>query len=398
MRPIEPGSPAFVLLVAGLMTMSAMTIDVNLPAIPATAADLGAPPAQIGLTVTIFFVGFAFGQAVYGPTSDRFGRRPVLIAGIAVFVAASLACAAAGDAATLLAMRLVQGFGAGAGPVLGRAIIRDLFHGAQMAQLMSFAMAAFIIAPIIAPSIGALILQVTSWRGIFLFLAGYGLVLLLIAATLVRETLARPQPEALHPGRIAAAWLRVLRHPQSRRFGAIGTLALSGLVVYLANVSAVFMTTFDLTPGQFGIAFAAIALCAAVGNLVNARLVRRLPLVRLIALGAVVGAGALATSLCLWLAGGTGPWTMLPGFAGFFLAFGPIVSNSMTLALAPHGTMVGAASSALGVVQSVVPATIGSIAAAAFDGTPVPAVTAMLVVTLAAGALAATWQGTARDG
>lgn len=398
MRPIEPGSTVFILLMAGLMTMSAMTIDINLPAIPATAADLGAPTAQIGLTVTIFFVGFALGQAVYGPVSDRFGRRPVLIAGIVLFIAASVACAAAADAVTLLAMRLVQGLGAGAGPILGRAIIRDLFHGAQMAHVMSYAMAAFITAPILAPSIGAMILQAASWRWIFLFLAGYGLGLLIVATTLVRETLTRPDPTALQPSRVIAAWTVVLRHPDSRLFGAVGTLALSGLVVYLANASAVFMTTFGLTPGQFGGAFAAIALCAAIGNLINARLVRRLPLVRLIGLGLAVGAAALATSLGLWLVGDAGPWTMLPGFAGFFLAFGLIVSNSTTLALAPHGTIVGAAASALGVVQSVVPATIGSVVAAAYDGTPVPAVSAMLVVTLIAGALVATRRPAARGG
>jgi DHA1 family bicyclomycin/chloramphenicol resistance-like MFS transporter len=389
MRPIEPGSTVFVLLMAGLMTMSAMTIDINLPAIPATAADLGAPTAQIGLTVTIFFVGLALGQAVYGPISDRFGRRPVLIAGIVLFVAASLACAAAADAVMLLAMRLVQGLGAGAGPILGRAIIRDLFHGAQMARVMSYAMAAFITAPILAPSIGAMILLVASWRWIFLFLAGYGLVLLIVAAMLVRETLTRPDPLALRPGRIAAAWRLVLIDPDSRLFGAIATLALSGLVIYLANASAVFMTTFGLTPGEFGVAFAGIALCAAIGNLVNARLVRQVPLVRLIGLGAALGAAALAASLALWLAGGSGPWAILPGFAGFFLAFGLIVSNSTTLALAPHGSIVGAATSVLGVIQSVVPAMLGSLVAAAYDGTPVPALTAMLVVTMGACALAA---------
>ncbi len=397
MRPVEPDSIAFILLMAGLMTMSAMTIDINLPAIPATAADLGAPTAQIGLTVTIFFVGFALGQAVYGPVSDRFGRRPVLIVGIVLFVVASLACAAAPDAATLLAMRLFQGLGAGAGPILGRAIIRDLFHGPQMARVMSYAMAAFITAPILAPSIGAVILQVASWRWIFLFLAGYGVVLLIVAAGLVRETLAHPDPHALRPGRIASAWRLVLRDPDSRLFGAIATLALSGLVIYLANASAVFMTTFGLTPGQFGATFAAIALCAAIGNLVNARLVRRLPLARLIGLGVAVGAAALATSLALWWSGSSGPWAIVPGFAGFFLAFGLIVSNSTTLALAPHGSIVGAATSVLGVIQSVVPATLGSVVAAGYDGTPVPALAAMFAVTLGAGVLAASRRRTTQD-
>jgi DHA1 family bicyclomycin/chloramphenicol resistance-like MFS transporter len=387
MRPIDPGSPAFVLLMAGLMTMSAMTIDINLPAIPATAADLAATTALISVTVTVFFAGFAIGQAVYGPVSDRFGRRPVMIGGIVLFVIASLACAAARDAPMLLAMRLVQGFAAGAGPVLGRAIIRDLFQGPQMARVMSFAMAAFITAPIVAPSIGALILLVASWRWIFLFLAGYGLLLVLVAALLVRESLARPDPLALRPSRIMAAWAAVLCHRDSRLYGGVGTLALAALVVYLANASAVFMTTYGLTPSQFGIVFAAIAACSAVGNLVNARLVRHVPLVRLIGLGALLGSLALALSLSLWLLRIDSPWALLPGFGGFFFSFGLIVSNSTTLALAPHGSIIGAATSALGVVQSVVPAALGSVVAASYDGTPLPATAAMLALTVVAGLL-----------
>lgn len=393
MRPIDPGSPVFILLMAGLMTMSAMTIDINLPAIPATAADLGAPTSLISVTVTIFFAGFAVGQAIYGPMSDRFGRRPVMICGIVLFVVASVACAAARDAQMLLAMRLLQGFGAGAGPVLGRAIIRDLFQGPQMARVMSFAMAAFITAPIIAPSIGAVILLVASWRWIFLFLAGYGLVLILVAVLLVRESLARPDPQALRPSRIVAAWAAVLRDRDSRLFGAIGTLALTSLVVYLANASAVFMAGYGLTPSEFGVTFAAIAACSAVGNLVNARLVRHVPLVRLIGLGALLGCLALGLSLGLWLAGADSPWVLLPGFGGFFFCFGLIVSNSTTLALAPHGSIIGAATSALGVVQSVVPAAVASLVATGYDGTPLPTTVAMLVLTVAAGLLVLTRRG-----
>jgi DHA1 family bicyclomycin/chloramphenicol resistance-like MFS transporter len=386
---IRPGSLAFVLLMAGLMSMSAMTIDINLPAIPATAADLRAPTQLAQLTVTVFFVGFALGQAVYGSLSDRFGRKPVLLGGIVLFVLASLACALATGIDGLLALRLLQGLGAGAGPVVGRAIIRDLFQGPEMARVMSFAMAAFITAPIVAPSIGAAILSFGSWRWIFLFLALYGAVMLAVAALLVRESLDRPDPQALRPRRIAAAWGAVAANRDSRLFGGIVVLGLSALVVYLANASPLFMIVYGLDAGEFGLVFAVIACCSALGSLTNARLARRLPLRRTIAIGLGLGAPALALSLAAWLAGLDSAWALMPGLLGFFFAFGLIVSNATTLALAPHGAMVGAASSAIGAVQSSVSALIASLVAASFDGTPLPMLLAMLLLVLwSAGLLA----------
>jgi DHA1 family bicyclomycin/chloramphenicol resistance-like MFS transporter len=386
-KTIAPGSATFVLLMAGLMTMSAMTIDINLPAIPATAADLGAPVSLVQLTVPIFFVGFAMGQAVYGSSSDRFGRKPVMIAGILLFIASSLACAVATDAHMLLAMRLVQGLGAGAGPVLGRAIIRDLFQGPQMARVMSFAMAAFITAPIIAPSIGAMILALVSWRWIFVFLAAYGALLLGIALLFVAESLQRPDPLATRPSRILRAWAIVLRNRDSLVYGGIGTLALAALVVYLASASAVFMTGYGYSAGQFGAIFAGIAACSAVGNLLNARLVRYLPLTRLIAYAIMLCVVVLGGSLAAWLAGFDQPWVALLGFGGFFFCFGLMVSNGTTMALQPHGSIIGAATALIGVAQSVVPAVAGSLVATLSDGTPLPPLLAMLLLTLLAAAL-----------
>jgi DHA1 family bicyclomycin/chloramphenicol resistance-like MFS transporter len=388
-KTIVPGSATFVLLMAGLMTMSAMTIDINLPAIPMTAADLDAPVSLVQLTVPIFFVGFAIGQAVYGSSSDRFGRKPVMVAGILLFIASSLACALAGNAPMLLAMRLVQGLGAGAGPVLGRAIIRDLFQGAQMARVMSFAMAAFITAPIVAPSIGAAILAVASWRWIFVFLALYGAVLLAVALLFVAESLQRPDPQATQPSRILRAWSIVLRHRDSLVYGGIGTLALAALVVYLANASAVFMTGYGFSAGEFGMIFAAIAVCSAIGNLLNARLVRRIPLTRLIGVAILLCALVLAASVVACLAGFDRPWVALLGFGGFFFCFGLMVSNGTTLALAPHGAIVGAATAVIGMAQAVVPALAGSLVATLSDDTPLPTLLAMLLLTLLAAVLLA---------
>lgn len=386
-QTFAPGTAGFVLLMAGLMTMSAMTIDINLPAIPVTAAEFGAPLELVQLTVPIFFVGFALGQAVYGSASDRFGRKPVMIAGILLFIASSLACAMAQGIGGLLAMRLVQGLGAGAGPVLGRAIIRDLFHGPQMARVMSFAMAAFITAPIIAPSIGAVILSFASWRWIFVFLALYGALLFVVALLCVAESLKEPDPLAMQPRRVLRAWSVVLRNRGTLVYAGIGTLALAALVVYLSNASAVFMTGYGFSAGQFGVIFAGIAACSAIGNLLNARLVRVFPLTGLIRTAILLCTVVLSGSIAAWWAGFHQPWVALVGFGFFFFSFGVMVANGTTLAMQPHGAIIGAAASIIGVFQAVVPAIAGSLSASFSDGTPMPVLAAMLMLVLGAGLL-----------
>jgi MFS transporter, DHA1 family, multidrug resistance protein len=369
---LAPGSAGFVALIAGFMTVTAMTIDINLPAVPAIAAALGADLTLAQLTVTAFFVGFAFGQAFWGPLSDRHGRRPALLAGLGVYLAATVACALAASIEAMLALRVVEGFGAGAGAVVGRAIIRDEFEGPQMARVMSLAMAAFITAPIVAPSIGAVILTFTDWRGIFWFLTLYGLVLLALAATVLGESLRRPDPDALRPGRLAGAMVAVFRDPASRRPAVAVVLTFATLTVYLTNAAAIFMDGHGLSPQAFGAVFAAVALCSAAGNLANSRLVRTVPLPRLVRLALLASGLAAAATLALAATGLGGYPALVAGFGAFFVCFGLIVPNAMALALAPHGRSAGSAAAALGFVHTVVPAAIASGVAALYDGTAVP--------------------------
>ncbi len=200
---VVPGSGAFIALIAAMTAMTAMTIDINLPAIPVTARDLGTSLTMAQLTVTVFFGGFAIGQLLWGSLSDRIGRKPGILIGTVLYEIATVGCALAPDIGTLLTLRVIQGIGAGAGAVLGRAIIRDLFQGAQMARILSLVMAAFILAPIVAPSIGAVILTFASWRWIFGFLAIYGAVVLVLAAVFLDETLKVKDLNALDPGAAA---------------------------------------------------------------------------------------------------------------------------------------------------------------------------------------------------
>ena len=374
-----------------MMTMTAMTIDINLPAIPDTALDLNASLTAAQLTVTIFFGGFAVGQLFWGPLSDRLGRKPGVLIGTVIYVIATIGCALAPDMQSLLALRAVQGFGAGAGSVLGRAIIRDLFEGPQMARMLSLALAAFITAPIVAPSIGAMILSVASWRWVFGFLAVYGVVMLALVACFLEESLQARDRRTLGAAQILGGFAAVFRHRASRPWAIVVTLLFGTLTVYLTNSSAVLMQGYAMTAAEFGLAFALVAICSSAGNLVNSRLVHRVPLTRLIRRALLAAMVAAAFALALAATGLGGVWSLVVVIGLFFTAFGLVAANGTTLALQPHATITGSAAAALGFAQTVIPALIGGLAALFYDGTAVPMLATMPVLAggrwvLAAGA------------
>jgi MFS transporter, DHA1 family, multidrug resistance protein len=379
-RPITPGSGAFIALIAAMMTMTAMTIDINLPAIPATAADLGASLTTSQLTVTIFFAGFAVGQLVWGPLSDRLGRKPGVLMGTVIYIVATIGCALTPDMGTLLALRAVQGFGAGAGSVLGRAIIRDLFEGPQMARMLSLALAAFITAPIVAPTIGAAILSFASWRWVYGFLAVYGLAMLALAALFLEESLKARNPGALGPAQLVRGFAAVFRDARSRPWAVVVVLGFGTLTVYLTNSSAVLMQGYGMSPSAFGAAFAIVAVCSFAGNVLNSRLVHRLPLVRVIRLALLAAIATAALALGVALTGLGGVWALVVAIGLFFVAFGLIAANGTTLALQPHADAAGAAAAALGFGQTVVPALIGGAVAFLYDGTAVPMLATILLL------------------
>ncbi|MEO1017489.1 MAG: multidrug effflux MFS transporter [Pseudomonadota bacterium] len=379
---IAPDSVGFILLLAGLMSMPAMTIDINLPAVPETAVALGTTLTAAQWTVPSFFLGFAIGQAFYGSFSDRYGRKPLLMLGIAIYLVGTVGCAVAPSIEFLLAMRVLQGIGGGAGPVLGRAIVRDLFEGPAMARVMSFTMAVFILAPIIAPSIGALILEFAPWQAIFVFLGIYGLVVMAAAQFLLAETLKEPDPQATSPTRMLGAYRTVLTTRTSLMFGGIALFALSGLVTYLSTSPAIFMDAFALSAREYGFVFAAIAACVSIGSLLNTRLIKRWSLETVIRGAAFLGLMSTLVGLGLTLIGVLDLLTTMPFFAGFFFAFSLIVPNAMSLAMRPFSRMAGAASAALGVLQAVIPAIIGGLVAWAYDGTAAPTFFAMALLCL----------------
>jgi DHA1 family bicyclomycin/chloramphenicol resistance-like MFS transporter len=290
----------------------------------------------------------------------------------------------------------VQGFGAGAGSVLGRAIIRDLFEGPQMARMLSLALAAFITAPIVAPTIGAAILSVASWRWVYGFLAIYGLVMLLLAFLFLEESLKTRNAGALGPAQLWRGFAAVFRDPASRPWAIVVILGFGTLTVYLTNSSAVLMQGYGMSASEFGAAFAIVAVCSFAGNILNSRLVHRLPLARLIRLALLAAIATAALSLGIAVTGFGGVWTLVVAVGLFFTAFGLLAANGTTLALQPHAAAAGAAAAALGFGQTVVPALMGGAVAFLYDGTALPMLAAMLLLAVSAW-IVARWGAPAKD-
>ena len=359
----------FIGLVAMMMALTALSIDIMLPALPAIGEALGIADANDRQIVIISYMfGFAAGQLVYGRLSDRYGRKPVLMVGMAIFIAGSLVASLAGDFTLLLAARTVQGIGAAAPRVIAFAIVRDRYSGRQMARVMSFAMAIFIIIPVLAPAMGQGLLFVGTWRLMFDLLLVAGIVVALWAGLRLPETMralgAQPLP-------LATSARRALETPQTIGYGVSGGLMFGCVLGYVSSAQQVFVDAFGLG-ALFPLAFGTTALMIALASLTNAMLVERLGMRRLshtalaafIVLSAVLAAAALLGAMTFWLFIGL----MVP----LFYLFGLIAPNFNAMAMEPQGDNAGMASSVIGFVSTGIGALAGGVVGHLFDGTVLP--------------------------
>jgi MFS transporter, DHA1 family, multidrug resistance protein len=386
--PVPPTGGRYVQLVlvlGALIALGPLTIDMYLPALPSLAQDLDASDAGVQFTLTGMLGGLACGQLVIGPVSDALGRRRPLLAGVAVHALASILCAVAPDVVSLSAVRVLQGFAGAAISVNAMATVRDLFVGVAAARLMSRLMLVIGAAPVLAPSLGGIILQYTSWRGIFVVLAAFGLVLVLLAALGLHETLPPHRRRSARPLATLRTYRSLLRDPTFLALVFVAGLMMSTLFSYISGSSFVLQGVYGLDEQTFGIVFGSNALGLVLGTQLNPLLLRRFRPSRVLTFGVVTATVAAATMVLTAATGFGGLVGLLLPLAVVVATSGLALPNTPALALSRHGEAAGTAAAMLGAVQFGVGAVAAPLVGVFGTGTAVP----MAAMIFAAAGLAA---------
>lgn len=365
-----PGFTEFVAMVASLMAMTALAIDAILPALPAIGEALDvAEDNDRQLVIGALLIGFGLAQIVHGPLSDRFGRRPLLVGGLGLYAASSVVAAFAQSFELLLAARFMQGIAVAATRVLAVSVVRDLYVGRKMAQVMSFAMMVFMAVPILAPLFGEIILSVATWRSIFWMFTVIGIGVGLWIGWRLPETLQPEDRLPLTPSRVGKRWNKTLTERKSLGYMLASALLLGALFGFVNSIQQVMYDTFG-RPDMLVPAFALIAGAMSAASLLNSRIVLKLG-TRLVSHGALlvfIGIAA-ASTVC---SDSKSLWPFLIMLSANMGAFGLCGANFSAMAMEEMGSIAGTASSVQGAVGVLFGAIIGGMIGQMYDGTTLP--------------------------
>jgi MFS transporter, DHA1 family, multidrug resistance protein len=380
---------AIIIYCGVLMSISSFAIDITLPAFPEMVGRLDAPYSTIQWTVTAYMFAAGLAQLVWGPASDRFGRRPVMAAGLSVFLAGSVVTVFAPSIEWLLAGRAVQGLGAAAAIVLARAILRDLYSGQELARNLALAWAIFAVGPILAPLVGALVLVPFGWRAVYVMLGliGIGLILPLIW---LRETIAHRSQDALRPDVLMQRLKRLFVHPQSRYFLLLSGLVMSIMVFNLSALPRVYDISFGVTGVGFAVLFALHGTGIIVGQLINRRLIPVLGTVPAMLVANAVMILSAALMLGFTMAGVISAYLMSAMLVLFATGYLVVFSNASAMVLDPHGDIAGFAAAFFGVFSQIGAAVIVSVLVLVAGGSAL-AYTAVLLCVCVASFMAVGW-------
>lgn len=358
-----------VLVLAALTALGPLATDIYLPAMPAMADALDTGPDQVQLTLSIYMAGFALAQLICGPLSDRYGRKPILLLGIALFVVASLICAFSTRIEPLWLGRFLQAFGGAVGPVLGRAAVRDIHGPLEAARALSYIASTMALAPAVAPLMGAGLLLFYGWQAVFVFLALYAVALLVVIVWLMPESLPMERRQSIRPGVIFANFRMLLGQRAFLGYTMTNAAGFSGLFAFLSGSSFVLIEFMQLSPPRYGMLFSLIVLGFFLGTLFSGRYSHRLGSERLLGFSTVVcvlGGGSMAL---LALGEVFTPWAIIGPHMLYMIGFGILMPQSMAGALAPYPRCAGSASSLFGFIQMVVAAGAGAVVGQLHDGT-----------------------------
>lgn len=368
-------------VLAALAAIAPLSIASYLPALPDIQRALATTPTRVELTMAAYLAGLAIGQLVLGPISDRIGRRPVLRAGLVLYICASLSCALAPDAAALIVGRFAQALGAASAMVLSRAIVRDFFCGAAASRVISGLVMVMGVTTVIAPLIGGLALEIAGWRGVFVMLAAVGVGELALVMAVLPETAA--------PRREIGSNVRALVTDRSFVAAALaGALSHAGLQAYIVGSPFALMGWYGMSPSSYAAIYALNASGFVIGSLANRRWLthskRRRGDPRTLLAGGCAALVVAAVTLAAAVAVGAPVAVAVAAMFGFVFSLALVVPNAVALAMEAHANRAGAASALLGASQFAVATIAASIVGSLHDGTPGPMVLVMVIAALAA--------------
>ena len=377
-------SPAIVVvLLALLLGIQPVTTDVYLPALPAMQADLRAAMAEVQLTFAALLLAFGVSQLVWGPLSDRFGRRPVLLIGMGGYVLASLACVAAPSMELLVLARIAQGAFMGAAVMCARAIVRDLYQPLEGARMMSRGLTGLGVIAIACAPLGSAVTEWVHWRAALLVLALFGIGTFAFIALRFKETIPQRNPRALVPGTMLRAWSQIARHPTFLTYSLLSTASYVALFSFLAGSSFVLIGTLGISKLAYGGFMATQSVIYILGTVACRRMLVRLGIRRSVFVAGFVTftAGALMGGLA-WFGWGQpwyGPWAVMLPQAIFIVAHGVHQPVGQSGTVSPFPQMAGAASALNGFIMMAAAFGVGLWLGQAMDGTPRPMAAAHFV-------------------
>ncbi len=356
-----------------------MATDMYLPALPQIGSDFGAGTDQVQLTLSLYVVGFAIAQLICGPLADRFGRKPVMIGGMVLFAVASIGCALASSIESLQMFRFLQALGGSAGPVLGRAIVRDVYQPRDAAKILAMLGGMMALAPAIAPTFGGLIVAHMDWHWIFTVMAGYALIMIAIIAIGIPEPLSQNNRQPFRLGSLLRNYRKVSADMTFVGYTLTSAAIYGGIFAFLSGSAFVLIDVLGVAPEHFGLYTAVTAGGYLLGNMTSIRLTNQLHPDQVLLYGLIITVASGATMALLAYQQVYSPWAVILPQAVFMAGTGMVLPQTMAGALANHPTMAGSASALLGFTQMTSAAGAGALVGVLHDGTP------LVMATLIAG-------------
>jgi DHA1 family bicyclomycin/chloramphenicol resistance-like MFS transporter len=362
-------TPALMALLAAITALAPFSLQIFLPALPAIQASFAVTSGIVQLALSLSILANAVANLAYGPVSDRFGRRPVLLVGLAAFIAGSLSCALAPSIELLIVARIVQSIGAAAGMVLARAIVRDLYDRERSASIIAYLTMAMVVAPMLAPTIGAVVLDIASWRAIFYLSTGIGVVLIWPIVVMLAET--RP-PEARALGGPLAGAGALLRSGLFWSYVLQSTFGISVFFGFISGAPYFMIDMLGRSATEYGLWFILVSAAFMAGNLVAGRFSGRIGLDRMVLTGSLLAVAGATLALVLLLGGAWTPLALFGPMMAVALGNGFSVPNAQAGAVSVNPLLAGTASGIAGFCQMFVAALVSQAVGMLQNGTPYP--------------------------